>query len=176
VAASFMGECHCVEGTMSHEKSHDTFKYESRMASEDAAGFLESLAAGLRQHEVRLESGHESVSLRVADEVSFECSAKENPETEHGRFTLTVEWRATSHERNGTSRGMRITSGSMDHEEAESAHPSAPVFVVKVPDGAAKKTSSRLPATRSTAARTRTPKPKVASRKRTAVRPTTKSR
>ena len=65
---------------MSHEKSHDTLRFASRMASEDAAGFLESLAAGLRQHEVRLESGHESVSLRVADDLSFECSANENLE------------------------------------------------------------------------------------------------
>ncbi len=161
---------------MSHEKTHDTFKYESRMASEDAAGFLESLAAGLRQHEVSLESGHESVSLRVPDEVSFECSANENLEKRHGGFSLSVEWRAASHEGVGTSHGMRITSGGMDHEEAESAHLSAPVFVVKVPDGAAKKTSSPLPVTRSTAARTRTPKAKVAHRKPTAARTTRKAR
>ncbi len=98
--------------------SHGKFKYESRLASEDVAGYLESLAAGIRQGEMHLESGNDSVSLRVAPDVSFECSAKENAEKGRAGFTVSVEWRSTQGKGVRPSPGLHVVSGSMLDEEA----------------------------------------------------------
>jgi amphi-Trp domain-containing protein len=98
--------------------SHGKFKYESQLRSEDVAGYLESLAAGIRQRDVHLESGSDSVSLRVADEVSFECIASENPEKARAGFTLCIEWRTASHESARRSPALHILSGCPADEEA----------------------------------------------------------
>ena len=76
--------------------STDSLKFESEISSTQAAEYLDTLAAGLRDGVVTMESGSESVTLRVADGVSFACSAKASPEKGKATVEVSVKWRTSS--------------------------------------------------------------------------------
>ena len=147
--------------------SHGKFKYASSLASEDVAGYLESLAAGIRQREVHFESGNESATLRIADEVSFECSVRDNPEKGRAGFALTVDWRSISGDDARTSAGLHVVPASqmdeqviyaddfVDRDALASTTPAEPrsssrvnaaTGVAKTPSAAPKRSSRKTPA------------------------------
>ena len=153
--------------------SHGKFKYESHMASDEVAGYLESLAAGIRQRAVRFESGRDSVSLHVADAMSFQCSASENPEKGHTGFALSVEWRAVPHEGAGASPGMHVTPRSMVEEQAMFAtevarRPALILALVDDPDAPSASETSDTAALDTDASRRRTRRTKASTQKRAA--------
>lgn len=135
--------------------SNEKIKFESRLASGDVARYLESLAAGIRKHEVLLESGTDSVSLHVADELTFEFSARDNSEKARAEFSLTVQWRTALPE-SARAPDVLLISGRNGHEEALSTQSvdravptrtavadSAPSTVVEVPSQPVRKPASR---------------------------------
>jgi amphi-Trp domain-containing protein len=77
---------------MSSSKEELAFK--SEVAASEAAAFLENLAKSLRQGSMLLESGDQSLSLRVGQTVEVELEASSKPEKGKGSIELKVSWQA----------------------------------------------------------------------------------
>ena len=69
-----------------------SLEFTSAMTSEAAAGYLEALAAGLRQRHVSIESGQEFIGLNVTGDVELDIDARLN---DKGRASieLGLSWR-----------------------------------------------------------------------------------
>jgi amphi-Trp domain-containing protein len=66
--------------------------FSSEVPAGDAATFLENLAKSLRQGSMLLESGDQSLSLRVGSTVSVDLEASSKPEKGKGSISLKVSW------------------------------------------------------------------------------------
>jgi amphi-Trp domain-containing protein len=72
-------------------KEREHIEYAGVMSAERAADYFESLAAGLRQHIMVLESGESSLALDIAHDVKVEMEAQANIKKSSIEFELS--WR-----------------------------------------------------------------------------------
>jgi amphi-Trp domain-containing protein len=62
------------------------------VAAGEAAAFLENIAKSLREGSTLLESGDQSLSLRIGPTVEMELEAKSKPEKGKGSIELKISW------------------------------------------------------------------------------------
>jgi amphi-Trp domain-containing protein len=70
----------------------ESLKFSAAVSPSEAAGYLESLARGLREGRVLLESGSKSLGLELGNQLSIELAAESDPEKAKGEIELTFSW------------------------------------------------------------------------------------
>jgi amphi-Trp domain-containing protein len=86
--------------------------------ADEVAGYLETLASGLRQRELLLESGNDSVSFSVADDVEFECAVRNDDEKGRRGIEIAIGW-TEAHRTSVAATGFSVTSAPVSHDEYE---------------------------------------------------------
>jgi amphi-Trp domain-containing protein len=91
---------------------HDRIEYEAVLSSDDVARYLERVAAGLRQRELRFEAGDDSVALDVSGNVKVEVEVTASG----GESSIEVEvsWPQSGSAGSIEQAGLRVTPGGAD--------------------------------------------------------------
>ncbi|HWO93327.1 MAG TPA: amphi-Trp domain-containing protein [Dehalococcoidia bacterium] len=77
------------------------FEYAGRIGADQAAAYLEAMAAGLREQRLRLASGGQSIMLHPAETLRAELEAAFNPEKGKGSLQFELSWRVEEAEAAG---------------------------------------------------------------------------
>jgi amphi-Trp domain-containing protein len=72
--------------------SKEELEFKSEVPAAEAAAFLENLAKSLREGSTLLESGDQSLSLRIGSTVELELEASSKPEKGKGEIELKISW------------------------------------------------------------------------------------
>lgn len=71
----------------------DKVEFAGSVSAQEAAQYLESLATGLRERAILLESGDSSVTFEVAEDVKIEIEATTNAEKGKSSIDVRMSWR-----------------------------------------------------------------------------------
>ncbi len=74
--------------------SKEALEFSGEVSADEAATFLESIAKSVRQGSTLLESGDQSLSLRIGSTVEVDLVAKSKPEKGKGSLELKISWEA----------------------------------------------------------------------------------
>jgi amphi-Trp domain-containing protein len=97
----------------------DKVAFAGAVSAQEAAQYLESLAKGLRERAMLLESGDVSINLDVPDEVKIELEVATDTDKGKSSIEVSVGWRQRRDEEVPVSPGLLIVAGS--HAEASFA-------------------------------------------------------
>jgi amphi-Trp domain-containing protein len=73
--------------------SKDKVGFSGVVSAEEAAQYLESLARGIRERSMLLESGDTSLTLELADDVKIDVEASGDPDKGKATVDLSLSWR-----------------------------------------------------------------------------------
>lgn len=96
--------------------SKDKISFSGAVAAEEAAQYLESLAKGIRERSMLLESGDSSLTLDLADDVKVELSASGDPEKGKASVELSLSWRQRRADEAAPPPGLLIVPGAAPAE------------------------------------------------------------
>ncbi|HEY8173427.1 MAG TPA: amphi-Trp domain-containing protein [Dehalococcoidia bacterium] len=100
----------------------DRIEFSGAVPPQEAAQYLESIAKGLRERSMLLESGDTSITVDVADEVKIEIKASSDAEKGKSSIELSLGWRQREHgEEPAPPPGLLIVAGAPVAEAASFA-------------------------------------------------------
>jgi amphi-Trp domain-containing protein len=70
----------------------ESLKFTATVSPAEAASYLESLARGLREGQVLLESGSKSLGLELGSQIEVELAAESDVDKAKGEIELTLSW------------------------------------------------------------------------------------
>jgi amphi-Trp domain-containing protein len=73
--------------------SKDKVGFSGTVSAEEAADYLDSLAKGIRERSMLLESGDTSLTLDLSDDVKIEVEASGDPEKGKASVEVSLSWR-----------------------------------------------------------------------------------
>ena len=94
----------------------DKIQFEGTVPAAEAAQYLESLARGLRERSMLLESGDSSVTLEVTDDVKIEIEVASGGEKGKSSLELSVSWRQQRQDDVVPPAGLLIVPGATPAE------------------------------------------------------------
>lgn len=100
----------------SKEGSKEKVQFAGAVTPQEAAQYLESIAKGLRERSMLIESGDSSLTVEVADEVKIEISAAADSEKGKASVELNLSWRAKREEESAPPPGLLIIAGATPNE------------------------------------------------------------
>jgi amphi-Trp domain-containing protein len=89
----------------------DKIEFAGTVSAQEAAQYLESVARGLRERAMLLESGDVSMSLDVPDEVKIEIEASGDPEKGKASIEFSIGWKQRREEEAPVLPGLLIVAG-----------------------------------------------------------------
>jgi amphi-Trp domain-containing protein len=98
--------------------SKDKVAFSGTVSADEAAQYLESLAKGIRERSMLLESGDTSLTLELADEVKIEMEASGDAEKGKSTVDLSLSWRARRAEEDAIPAKLTIVPGAVQAEAA----------------------------------------------------------
>jgi amphi-Trp domain-containing protein len=98
-----------MEGDMSAKQR---VEFTNTVPATEAAEYLESLAKGLREGSLIVESGQSSATLEVPGEVSITLGVSADEEKGKGTIELGLGWRKREREEPEVAPGLLIVAGS----------------------------------------------------------------
>lgn len=96
----------------------DKVQFAGSVPVQEAAQYLESLAKGLRERSMLLESGDTSITIEVPDEVKIEIEVAQDSEKGKGTVELALTWRQRREEEATPPPGLLIVAGPAPAEAA----------------------------------------------------------
>ncbi len=75
-------------------KEDQAFEFSTKCDQATAADYLEQLAKHIRNGNVQLSAGTESIGLTVEGEIKLEIAAEAKPEKGKGNLQLEISWKA----------------------------------------------------------------------------------
>ena len=95
----------------SKDSTKEKVAFSGTVSAQEAAQYLESVAKGLRERSMLLESGDTSLTLEVADDVKIDIQASGG---EKGKAALefSLSWRARQQENGAPPAGLLIIAGA----------------------------------------------------------------
>ena len=102
----------------SKDSSKEKVQFAGTVPAQEAAQYLESIAKGLRERAMLLESGDTSMTVEVSDDVKIEISASAAPEKGKAAIEVSVSWRAKPDEEAAPPVGLLIVPGAQPAEVA----------------------------------------------------------
>ena len=94
----------------------DKVEFSGTIPVQEAAQYLESLAKGLRERAMLLESGDVSINLEVPDDVKIEITVASDSEKCKANIEVSLGWRQRREEDVVATPGLLIVAGA--HQEA----------------------------------------------------------
>lgn len=95
-------------------------EFSGEVAAQEAAQYLESLARGLRERSMLLESGDTSITLEVPEDVKIELNASSDAEKGKAGIEISVGWRKREEVADeAPPPGLLIVAGAQAAEAAE---------------------------------------------------------
>jgi amphi-Trp domain-containing protein len=89
----------------------DKVAFDGVVSAQEAAQYLESLAKGLRERSMLLESGDVSIAVDVPEDVKIEIAAAADQEKGKVSIDLSLGWRRVREEEVAPSPGLLIVAG-----------------------------------------------------------------
>jgi amphi-Trp domain-containing protein len=102
----------------SKDSSKEKIQYAGTVPVQEAAQYLESIAKGLRERAMLLESGDTSMTVEVSDDVKIEIQASAAPEKGKAAIDVSLSWRARQEEEAAAPPGLLIVPGAQPAEVA----------------------------------------------------------
>ncbi len=93
----------------------DKVQFAGTVPAQEAAQYLESLAKGLRERSMLLESGDASLTIAVPDDVKIEIDA--STDADKGKSTVDVSLSFRRREAETPAPGLLIVAGSAASEQ-----------------------------------------------------------
>lgn len=87
-------------------------QFSGTVSAQEAAQYLESLAKGLRERSMLLESGDSSVTIEVGDDVKVEIDASAASEKGKANIDVSLAWRSRRQEEVAPPPGLLIIAGA----------------------------------------------------------------
>jgi amphi-Trp domain-containing protein len=100
----------------SKESSKEKIEFAGTVSPQEAAQYLESIAKGLRERSMLLESGNTSLTVEVADEVKIEISAASDADKGKAAVELGLSWRTKRDNESAPPPGLLIIAGATPSE------------------------------------------------------------
>jgi amphi-Trp domain-containing protein len=97
---------------MSSKEGKERIQFSGTVSAQEAAQYLESLAKGLRERAMLLESGDSSITIEVSDEVKVEIDASASSEKGKASIDVSLGWRARAQEEAAPPPGLLIIAGA----------------------------------------------------------------
>jgi amphi-Trp domain-containing protein len=95
----------------------DKVQFSGSVPAQEAAQYLESIAKGLRERSMLLESGDNSLTVDVADDVKIEIEVATEGEKGKSSIDLSLSWRQRREEENHQAPpGLLIVAGGAPSE------------------------------------------------------------
>ncbi len=94
----------------------DKVQFAGTVPAQEAAQYLESLAKGLRERTMLLESGDASVTIEVPDEVKIEIEV--STDTDKGKSTVDISLGFRRRDAESAAPGLLIVPGSASAESS----------------------------------------------------------
>lgn len=102
----------------SKESTKEKIEFSGTVPAQEAAQYLESIAKGLRERAMLLESGDTSMTVEVTDDVKVEIRASAAPEKGKASIDVSMSWRAKQEEEIPPPAGLLIVPGAQPAEVA----------------------------------------------------------
>lgn len=96
----------------------DKIEFAGTVSAQEAAQYLESLAKGIRERSMLLESGDSSVTVEVADDVKVEIEVSADAAKGKASIDVSVSWRNRREEEAVPRPGLLIVAGAPVAESA----------------------------------------------------------
>ena len=97
----------------------DKIEFSGTISVQEAAQYLESLAKGLRERSMLLESGDVSFNVEIPDEVKIEIEVGNDVAKGKSNIEVSLSWRQRRQEEEAVaSPGLLIVAGAAAHSEA----------------------------------------------------------
>lgn len=90
----------------------DKVHFAGEVTAQEAAHYLESIARGLRERSMLLESGDTSITLDVPDAVKIEVDVSSDPEKGKSSIEVTLGWRRQDVTESAPPAGLLIVAGA----------------------------------------------------------------
>jgi len=90
----------------------EKIQFASTLPAAEAAQYLESLAKGLREKTMLVESGDSSVAMQVPDEVKVDLEVSTDAEKGKTDIELSLSWRQRREEELAPPPGLTIVPGA----------------------------------------------------------------
>jgi amphi-Trp domain-containing protein len=102
----------------SKDSSKEKVQFAGTVPAQEAAQYLESIAKGLRERAMLLESGDTSMNVEVTDDVKIEIQVSAAPEKGKAAIEVSISWRAKQDEEIASPPGLLIVPGAQPAEVA----------------------------------------------------------
>lgn len=97
----------------------DKIEFSGTISVQEAAQYLESLAKGLRERSMLLESGDVSFNVEIPDEVKIGIEVGNDAAKGKSNIEVSLSWRQRRQEEEAiASPGLLIVAGAAAHSEA----------------------------------------------------------
>jgi len=93
-------------------------QFNAMVSAQEAAQYLESLARGMRERSMLLESGDSSLTVEVPDEVKLELEIASDGVKGKSNIDLSISWRQRREDEAASPAGLLILPGSNAQSEA----------------------------------------------------------
>jgi amphi-Trp domain-containing protein len=94
----------------------DKVAFSGVVSAQEAAQYLESLAKGLREHSMLLESGDSSITVEVSDDLKIAIEVSADAEKGKASVDVAMSWKSRREEEAAPAPGLLIIPGAQPAE------------------------------------------------------------